>query len=190
MNGFGWILLIVGLVWLFSALSMDVSVATGYGSRVNNIGLMASKQNHIIIGAFIILCGLLMIIFGNRKIEDSSGHVKCPFCAELIKSEAIKCKHCGSDLTERSSMQVDSKAKEFTGSDFYFTDFFGVDILKFDAIKDFATQLHQDLPKNTALSVMITYAPMINKLRDSLPQGLRQSFEFELEGMLKAIKGK
>jgi hypothetical protein len=28
----------------------------------------------------------------------ASNEKKCPFCAELIKNEAVKCKHCGSEL--------------------------------------------------------------------------------------------
>jgi uncharacterized membrane protein YvbJ len=33
---------------------------------------------------------------------------KCPFCAEEIQDEAIKCKHCGSEITNKG---VDINAK-------------------------------------------------------------------------------
>ena len=30
---------------------------------------------------------------------------KCPFCAEVIKSDAVKCKHCKTNLDETPSTQ-------------------------------------------------------------------------------------
>ncbi|MCA6927774.1 zinc ribbon domain-containing protein [Pectobacterium versatile] len=100
MKGFGSFVLVIGVIWLLVAINMDTTVVTTMGSRVNNIGLLADKQNHIMIGAFIILCGLLCVVLGRRN-SVRSDVVKCPFCAELIKPEARKCKDCGSDLTQK-----------------------------------------------------------------------------------------
>jgi len=110
MKGFGTFALIVGICWLVFALSMDVSVVTGAGGRVNNLGLMADRQVHTIVGGMITLAGLLMVLLGGKAVSTSvtaeANTRLCPLCAELIKSAAIKCKHCGADVEAVKTPQL------------------------------------------------------------------------------------
>lgn len=184
MKTLGYVAFVVGVIWLLVAFNLDTSVSTGYGTRVNNIGLMASKQNHILIGAFITFCGLLMAIFSKRSVDTA----KCPFCAELINPEAIKCKHCGSDVGSLKASSPADGVKKLIASDFFTEDQDGDVALDYDGIKALANQLHNEMPKNSALSIMVTHEPVIRRLRDGLPESLRKNFEVELEGMLKIIK--
>lgn len=103
MKGFGTFALIVGICWVVFALSMDVSVSTGVG-RVNNLGLMADRQVHAIVGGMIALAGLVMLILGGKVSASAPSALAemdtrhCPLCAETIKNAAVKCKHCGQRL--------------------------------------------------------------------------------------------
>lgn len=47
--------------------------------------------------------------------EVHSETKKCQYCAEEIKFDAIKCKHCGSDLVETKSMATQKDSGEFIG---------------------------------------------------------------------------
>ena len=62
----GYIAIAVGLIFAISALFMDVSVDVGNGYRVNNLGLMASKQNYIIFGGMLAIAGVIAAVFGDK----------------------------------------------------------------------------------------------------------------------------
>ena len=57
-----------GVLLLVYALSMDVSVSSGFG-RVNNIGLMNDRQNYLIIAGIMILAGIGLLFLRQRQLE-------------------------------------------------------------------------------------------------------------------------
>lgn len=119
MRNFGYFVLIVGVLCLAGTLAMDVSVASSLG-RVNNLGLMAERQNYTIIGGVMLIAGLLMITLRRRQSVldlNMADNRACPICAEAIKNAAIKCKHCGAEVypnLEAGSASVDAAVQTTT----------------------------------------------------------------------------
>ena len=77
MKGLGVVVLVLGVLVVLGAMMMDVSVPSGIG-RVNNIGLMAERQNFTLIGAVLSIAGLLMLLLGRRKVLLNAPRVDAP----------------------------------------------------------------------------------------------------------------
>ena len=176
MKTFGYVVLAAGIVWLLVAANMDTSVPTGLGGRVNNIGLIAQKQNFLLTGAFVALCGLLMAIFGKSK-KTGDNTVKCPYCAEPIQKEAIKCKHCGSDVKSALNEQ---QASSFKPTDMPFDAFFirGNDdfLLNKSSVDEMISRMKKANPNMHPSNVKEKYMGSIEELVNQLPSKVRQDF--------------
>ncbi len=181
MKKIGCAVLAVGLIWAVIALNMDVTVLTESGRRVNNLGLIASRQNHIFIGAFIVLCGLLMILFGKGESEKQ---VKCPFCAEPISPEARKCKHCGSAVEPAS---VAAPEREPVGADFVIGEGEAAELNR-AAVKALAASYVARMPRQQASVILASNEQEINQLRAGMPQLCAERFDAALESELTALQ--
>lgn len=66
------------------------------------IGVAAAQRRGFSIAAGV-LGGLILgpfafLMFFVSGVTKDDRHVKCPHCAEFIKTEAKVCKHCGRDV--------------------------------------------------------------------------------------------
>lgn len=84
MRVWGICLVIVGAIWIVISFNMETSVE-GYGiNRIENIGLIAQRQNHLMVASLITLIGSLMAIFGSKTNDGSGIPSSAPEATSLI----------------------------------------------------------------------------------------------------------
>lgn len=111
MKYFGYLMFTAGLILLLIAFTMDTSVAVDYPNgnefglpeRVNNLGLMADKQNYMIFGAILSVLGIIIGVTYEKKDEKESAEKVCPKCAENVKKEAKICRYCSHTFVEEEN---------------------------------------------------------------------------------------
>ncbi|EOY5393178.1 zinc ribbon domain-containing protein [Cronobacter sakazakii] len=111
-----------------------------------------------------------MAIFGNRK-DDSGPLVKCPFCAELVKPEAVKCKHCGSDLTPTQGEKEDLWKPYL-----YFSSSWGNTSVNREAVADLVDYLLAANSNMQHEEIIDKYKQRVTALAQGMPPAVRSSF--------------
>lgn len=83
------------LLWLFFAV-----VVGTYAERRGRSGM---KWFFLSLLFSPVLMGILVLALGPADPDSSDNRrVRCPDCRELVRTDARKCKHCGTALTPAS----------------------------------------------------------------------------------------
>jgi hypothetical protein len=109
-RGIGTALAILGLAALLWACMADLAIAPSNGLAAN-LHWAGTRDRSMVWGFGLLVVGLLMRIATRRRPPPDpeaptiATHTRCPACAELVRREASKCKHCGSTLVPQQQHQ-------------------------------------------------------------------------------------
>lgn len=67
---------------------------------------IASSKGRSFVNWWLYGCLLLIAALPHAVLIPDQGSRKCPYCAELVKVEAIICKHCGRTLTREANKTI------------------------------------------------------------------------------------
>ncbi|HGO5393645.1 TPA: zinc ribbon domain-containing protein [Klebsiella michiganensis] len=117
-----------------------------------------------------------------ERAQRAEGLVKCPFCAEMIKPEAIKCKHCGSDI--KPVLSTDLKPSDMTSEEFFIMR--GGELsLDYPAINKLSLMLLKKHGNDSTNNILLMNLPLIDKLSSGIPEAVRKDFKSALTKSLK-----
>lgn len=90
----------IGFVYFLVMCAVAIGIVVLTSNITNGNGMAAGLAAFI--SPFIGLIVALSTSTSERRAVltgESGEYKKCPFCAESVRKEAIKCKHCSSDLS-------------------------------------------------------------------------------------------
>ncbi|HGJ5872379.1 MAG TPA: zinc ribbon domain-containing protein [Arsenophonus apicola] len=118
-----------------------------------------------------------------EKRLASDGLVKCPFCAEMIKHEAIKCKHCASDLP-KAQLHASNHPNDFDVTALTIRKKEGY-LINDDEVKKFVEYLLKKSSEECDIDV--EFKDEINSVRTALPSEVHESFDRRIQYWQSAL---